>query len=187
MIPKIYQLSEGKSLVYYEFMESIRWAKARSGERALDAMKRGEIKWKKFRGGRFADQHRFAIYQAFSSAFIGLLQENGVNNFKSHEFKIIEPSNSPRYYYLELHCKTIRRYRFVKRGLMDMGSISFDIADWGGEDLFTIEGTDTILCTEKVKQLVDKYKLKNIRFKEIKIAKEDYNYEKDGIRKGDME
>jgi len=51
---------------------------------------------------------------------------------------------------------------------MDLETIFFDLKEWGMEDIFTIQDTLTILCTEKVKNLVEKNKLKGFKFEEIK-------------------
>lgn len=167
----VYVLRSGLSTQYYEFGEVehwSRWSDIKTDFDALRYMKKQKISWKAGRGGKHADQCLFSMFQAFSKRFIELLKENSINNFKPYKFKIIEPKDSPDYYYLDIQCKKIRKHKADQDGLMKLEYLSFDINDWGGEDLFTIEDTFVILCTEKVKLIVEKNNLKNFRFVEVK-------------------
>jgi len=175
-VARIYKLRPGLSTWYYWFGEMENWPtwpNIKDIHDALKAMKMQKITWEAQSGGRHADQCLFSMFSTFSKKFIDLLRENNITNFTPFPFKIVKPEDSPAYYYLEIDCKPIKRLTEKAKGLMDLGTeVYFDIAEWGGEDIFKVEGTYSILCTEEVKIIVEKNKLKNFRFIEIKQVKE---------------
>jgi hypothetical protein len=154
-------------------------------DKEIDDIKKGKIFYWTYQKGEYGDLASMAALNMFSEKFIELLNKNNITNFKTYPVKVLN-KDAPKYYYIEIQCKRIRKYdqKISGKNLVDFSGLDpswesmnkyrnyFDLDEWGGEDLFTIEGTKTIMCTEKVKNLVEKNKLKNFKFEELKNEKE---------------
>lgn len=168
MMVKLYEISTSAWHIFLDFGQVEKILFPDYGDR-VKAMKNQKISFTSYKEKKAGDIANFTgIYCGFSKKFIDLMENHGISNFKEYPLKIIFPENCPTYYYLDINCNPIRRLTKKKKGLMDLETIFFDIGDWGGEDLFKVEDTLGVLCTEKVKKLVEKAKLKNFRFTEIK-------------------
>lgn len=165
--PKIYQLRPSLSVKYIEFGTTGKLNK--DYKKNIEDIKKGAISFTAFKKKVPGDLATFCgVYTGFTSNFIDLLIHNGITNFNKYKITIEPSIEIPNYYYLDLKCKPIKRYTKRKKGFMALSTIFLNINDWGREDLFTIEETLVILCTEKVKELVEKNGLKGFRFIEIK-------------------
>ncbi|MBS3072924.1 hypothetical protein J4477_03765 [Candidatus Pacearchaeota archaeon] len=165
---KIYRIDSGLSNAYTEFMQinqgSNDWKKD------VNMVKFQKLIFKTLKKKKIGDITNFSgIYNGFSKSFLNLMAMNEIKSFIPYQIKIIPEGEFPEYYYLEIKCKKIKKLKEKKKDLINFGTNLFiDMKEWGGEDIFTIDETLTILCTEKVKKLVEKAKLKNFRFEELK-------------------
>jgi hypothetical protein len=120
---------------------------------------------------KYGDIARFSgIYKGFSKKFVELLEQSGVKNFQKYPIKVVRPTDCPTFYYLDIKCKKLKKMEVDDPVLPGtrFKSASFKLAEWGEEDLLSIENTLVIICTEKVKNLIEKNKLKNFKFDEVK-------------------
>ncbi len=104
----------------------------------------------------------------YSERFINFLKKIGIRNFSAYKLKFVPEMNKiGDYYYLELKdklkAKKTMRHSYV-------ADVTFYLKDWKGQGIFTIEGTRIAVVTEKLKRLIEKEKLKNAKFEEIKPA-----------------
>ncbi len=137
----------------------------------LDLIKKRKIKWKA-KKGKIGDIHSFGFYhKGFSKKFVDLLKANGITNFTTYKLDIIEPKGIQDYYYVDVHCKSIRKIDKEKKGLIELDLTTFfDLNEWGKEDLFRVTDINCHLCTEKVKKIVEENKLTNFKFDEMNMV-----------------
>ena len=81
-----------------------------------------------------------------------------------------------KYYYLEithkvseihLEGKSKTSLYFDKQGnkaVMGQKGLYFNLKEWNGNDIFGIKDTKIIIITKKLKELIEKAKLKNVTF-----------------------
>jgi len=120
-----------------------------------------------------------AFMAGFSEKFTDLMRANGIVNFDAYPLKIVTASKDcPTYYCLDVDCQKIPTYDELESedqpDVMVLDTIELDFflrSDWGKEDLFAIY-TVSIHCTDRVKGLIEKAKLKNVRFEEVKPLEE---------------
>lgn len=129
-------------------------------------------------GGKFGDLIAIGIYNGFTKRFLDLLKNHGIDNFKPNLLKI-KDKDSPAYYFIDLICKKPKKYKSIIKCMnmidfsgidpswLNLDRVYFNYDDWNGEDLFTVENTFVFICTEKVKKIIEKAKLKNVKFKEL--------------------
>jgi hypothetical protein len=160
---KIYEIRQSLSTQYFVFCET-EHITPNDYKHKLELCIGQEEKFKICGGTKAGDLAYLGIHKCFSDLFIDLMHANGITNFSKYPFMIQNKKDIPQYYWLDIACKKIKKYKVKKKGYMSLGSIYFDIKDWGSEDLFTLEDTLVILCTEKVKKIVERNKLKNFRF-----------------------
>jgi len=141
-------------------------------EEDIEAIKAGTLTFRAIKAKKAADLTNFTVsYNGFSGKFLELLRENGIANFQAHELVITYPEDCPPYYLLEIECSDmpIASTTARKSSIYETeGGTPIDVDDWGGEDLFTIKGSTFVCCTERLKQLIEKAKLRNFNFEEFK-------------------
>ncbi len=112
----------------------------------------------------FQDPFNFAI----SERVYKLLTDAGVTGWGSYE--IVIEGRSEKYYGFQVlgRCGALKR---PKEAGFVMG-FDFDRETWDGSDFFCPEGTLTIFCTERVKELFNAHKFTNIdELREIDTVK----------------
>lgn len=123
-------------------------------------IKKGELIFTKQSGTTPADIHGSAIaLNLYSERLMKLLKNYGVK-FLIYKIKFVrEPSKIGNYYYLELKDELpIKRIN---------GKAYFLLKDWEGQDMFTIKDTTYAIITEKLKNILEKERLANVKFGEF--------------------
>jgi len=163
---RMYKIRCGVSYVYTDFLTH--------GELHgdyLQAIRQGKLSFYDFHPRRRrGDMAEFESHPCMSAKFVDVLRDNGITNFEAHPIKMDCPEDEGKYFNLEVQCKEIPLFEeeIEEPGVMDLGvELYFRMEDWGGEDLFTLGPSGSCLCTERVKRLVEKAKLKNVRFVEV--------------------
>lgn len=124
------------------------------------------------------------VIDFYSEKFVNLLKENKIKSFE--DYSIIFDSKyslETKYFYLEFKTKVSEIFienkskyniHLYKDGKTIHGQkgLYFNLKEWHGEDIFGIKDTSKIIVTKKLKELIQKAKLKNIVFTNL----DDYNW-----------
>ncbi|MBI4010632.1 MAG: hypothetical protein HY361_05655 [Candidatus Aenigmarchaeota archaeon] len=134
-----------------------------------EMIKKGKFTFSKQSGTTPADMHGSTMaIDFYSQRFVNFLKKVGIRNFSVYKLKFVpEMSKIGNYYYLELKDELPAKRTFYTKIL---SHVNFYLKDWKGQDIFAIEGTKMIIVTEKLRKLIEKEKLKNVEFEEIKPA-----------------
>jgi hypothetical protein len=176
---KLYIMTYGVSTHYMSFKPDKYPEKA---DHVIKKVKDKKISFHSFRSKKTGDIALFlGLFFGFSKRFIDIMKENEINNFKEYKIKISSPKDCQDFYYLDI--KSFKPDRFKKKifmkkivntnSLLKIKSANnyFKYNDWGGEDIFMINESGALFCTEKVKNIVEKNNLKNFQFKKLEIKR----------------
>jgi len=160
-------------------------------------IKKGKFTFSKQSGTTHADIHGSTMaINFFSERFVNLLKKHNVK-IKAYPIKFVKELRIPiNYYYLEpvsiikrialelsIHSQEEKElFRKKVRDALNNDKIVYldgsdefsyvrsyiDISSWDGSDLCGVSNSQTILVTKKLKQLIEKAKLKNVSFEEFR-------------------
>lgn len=109
----------------------------------------------------FADSH---IHFAISKKFKILLEHNNIKGWKCFPIKI-EGTNEE---YFVFQITSVAGEILNKKELNSFKeNLKFDINTWDGSGIFTLKETALILCTQYVKDILEKNKISNIEFDQL--------------------
>ncbi len=172
MSHKFYQLEHGWANRYYWFDIT---NELPVGKRDFEKrIKKSKLTFSKQSGTTPADIHGSTMaIKFYSQRFVDFLEKSGIKNFYKYKIKFVQEMNRiGNYYYLEfkdqLLGKKTELYEVIFDTKIRTDKVTFYLEDWKGQDIFSIKGTRIVVVTERLKKLIDKAKLKNIQFEEVK-------------------
>lgn len=119
------------------------------------------------KGKKFYDVLPFAEYLeiAVSDRFIRLLEENEVRGWGSFPLKIDGHTDQQYHAFYPLS----QAGPILNRGRdgISLDPIIFDESTIQGVDIFTLQGTTLTICTEEVKELIEKAGITNVEFSDL--------------------
>ncbi len=119
------------------------------------------------------------VLNFYSENFVRLLKENKIKSFKAYPVIFDSKYNiQMKYYYLDLTSKvseiisTKGKYNIHfddkgKRSLYGRNGLYFNLKEWNGNDIFGIKDTLHVIVTKRLKDLIEKTKLKNVVFTNV--------------------
>jgi len=168
-----------------------------SQEKFLKLLKKGKIIFTEGQGKSHGDLLGGSwVTKFFSTNFIDMLKKNNVKSFNCYLVKFESKyENNDKYYYVEPSSfvdslvdgtflekrdrekpqKILETWFEKRKQLYYDGDESmktfYNFSEWDGSDLFGGKNNKVILVTEKLKKTIEKAKLKNIKFEELKKFK----------------
>lgn len=151
-------------------------------------IKNKKLTFSKQSGTTPADIHGSTMAICFySQRFIDLLRDNGITNFSMFKIKFVsEMGNLEKYYFIEpnnypvSHFKKKNIKKYVKKNPASRKSLFkledgtttaeetlFDFSKYDDSDFFGVNDTRFIFVTKKLKEIIEKAKLKNVQFVKI--------------------
>ncbi|HMG89584.1 MAG TPA: hypothetical protein VK589_05980 [Chryseolinea sp.] len=186
-LPRIYSLSPGGATKYYWFNIL---QKVAAGEHLRERTKSGLYTFGRYSGTTEADCHASTLGLNFhSDRFTKVIEECSCSTF--NKFKIDTQSKlktKSDYYFVQPNCAIPRienqdifsrpdLEKYCSENNTEMTQLLIlstqiyylyaDFGKWNGDDIFTVVDTTLLLVTDKIKLLLEKHALKNIKFKEI--------------------
>lgn len=104
----------------------------------------------------YQDVYNFAV----SERVVDVFRKNKISGWDAYDVSIVDVPD--KYYGFQVlgRCSKVKRHK--KPGYYK--GYKFDLNTWDGSDFFIPDGTLTIVCTEKVKQLMSDHKVSNVSF-----------------------
>lgn len=106
----------------------------------------------------FSDSFFFAISEKFKL----LLESNKINGLST--FPINIENSQEKYYGVICYGKAGEITNLRALNDYETDHAEFDINTWDGSDIFNLNKSLLLVCTEKVKKLIEKSKISNIEF-----------------------
>ena len=147
----------------------------------IDLVINKQITLKKKTGTTFADAHGSTHVEGlFSQNVIDILSNQCKNQTKAYEVRFVPELKPPCKYYCINIINTIKGIRtkevkqYMKKKGVEKDNIivigddcSGDLTSWNGSGIFSVEGSRYKIVTKHLKSILEKAKLKNVKFEEV--------------------
>ena len=127
-----------------------------------------KMKFKVFKGKKLFDiiQLRYDGFNfLISSHFKDVLKKNSISGWKTHQINI--DGIKEKYYVFHIYGKAGKILNLEEQISISPPPIEFDINTWDRSDIFMLKDTATILCTEKVKEILEKAEITNLEIEPL--------------------
>lgn len=198
MKEKFYEMSIGRATRYLTITQKKK--SIQSNEEFYEEIKKKRITFTEDRGkmpGDLAIGSWVTLF--FSEKFIRLLKEYKIKSLRAYKIPFeSKHDNKTNYYYIEPNSSVdcivdgsylekenreelqsiLDKWMKTKKNVYlkghDIMKTFYNFSTWSGSDLFGAKNTNVIIVTEKLKNIIEKAKLKNVQFEELK----QFEYEK---------